>query len=295
VGALPVFICSVLLCVFMGLTNVAIYSGQSLMDFLGTASGAGTNASDDGSQAQPDVAPTLADGSTLIGEYRAVSQNTDEARTGNVKIAADALNGKTIAPGGTLSFCDAVPGPATNESYKEAPVVAEEGLRNERGGGINQVSSALYVAALRAGLTIEERHAHNVLVDYVPLGLDAAVNYSDQDLRITNPYDAAIKISATAEGEQVLIQITGNPLEDGLVYEPTSVITDYVIDANVIVNSDAGGEAHAAHYVVDSYLLSYHDGVNADKVLLATDTYAVSGGVTINLMGGTSDSAKPTK
>ena len=54
------------------------------------------------------------------------------------------------------------------------------------GGGICQVSTTLFNAAVKADLEIDERHNHSLTVGYVDLGKDAAVNWGSQDLRFTN-------------------------------------------------------------------------------------------------------------
>ena len=68
------------------------------------------------------------------------------------------------------------------------------------GGGICQVSSTLYCAALNAGLEITERHSHSKPVGYVPAGMDATVSWQSVDLKFVNNTDYPIKIAASAGG-----------------------------------------------------------------------------------------------
>jgi vancomycin resistance protein YoaR len=77
------------------------------------------------------------------------------------------------------------------------------------GGGICQVSSSLYNAALSAGLTIVERHAHYTLVASVPPGLDATVWYGQADLRLQNPYPWPIQLQVDVSQERLIVGIAG--------------------------------------------------------------------------------------
>jgi vancomycin resistance protein YoaR len=63
------------------------------------------------------------------------------------------------------------------------------------GGGICQVSSTLYNAALLGELNIVRRANHSIPVNYVPLGRDATVTDTGIDLVIENPHDHPIAIA----------------------------------------------------------------------------------------------------
>ena len=68
------------------------------------------------------------------------------------------------------------------------------------GGGVCQVSSTLYNAVLKAGLKIKERSRHSRVINYVPVGLDAAVSYGYLDLKFINNSDSYIAICAEVYG-----------------------------------------------------------------------------------------------
>ena len=75
-------------------------------------------------------------------------------------------------------------------------------------GGICQVSSTLYNAALLANLPIVERHNHSVAVDYVPVGTDATVTYGEADLRFKNDTDSPIIIKTGVQGGKLTVQLS---------------------------------------------------------------------------------------
>lgn len=110
-----------------------------------------------------------------IGSYEAISQSDDDERAENLRLAAEAINGYVIEPGATFSFNEVVGDTTAERGYKEAPVLYSSGLGSSDGGGICQVSTALYIAAVKADLEIVERHPHSVPSDYAPIGLLAAI------------------------------------------------------------------------------------------------------------------------
>lgn len=125
----------------------------------------------------------------LIGQFSTYSTNT-YAGTYNMQRALNSFDGYIIWPGQTMSFFG-VAGPCgAAEGYLAAGVVGGVGY----GGGICQASTTLYGATLRAGLTIVERRNHSVPSTYVPIGLDAMVNYGTSDFRVRNDYDFPVMI-----------------------------------------------------------------------------------------------------
>ncbi len=110
----------------------------------------------------------------------------DPDRVHNVRLAASRLRGLLLPTGFELSFNRAV-GPRTRQAgFREAPVLVDEELVPGDGGGVCQVSSTLFNAALLADLVVTARRNHTQPVPYVPLGRDATVVYGWLDLRVRN-------------------------------------------------------------------------------------------------------------
>src|SRR5687767_11452496 len=91
----------------------------------------------------------------------------------NARLAAEAINGKAIAPGEVFSFNRAVKSWSVDQGYVKAPVSFDGELVRAFGGGVCQTSSTLYNAALLAGLPIIERHPHVFRPQYIAPGRDA--------------------------------------------------------------------------------------------------------------------------
>lgn len=129
-----------------------------------------------------------------LGSYRTSLADRTEAQRHNIHQAVLALDGVVIEPGETFSFNETV-GPRTPErGYREAPAFLERDLVTSIGGGICQVSSTVYNAAILSGLKIVERHPHFRRVASVPPGRDATVWYGMADLRFMNPLPHPVRL-----------------------------------------------------------------------------------------------------
>jgi vancomycin resistance protein YoaR len=114
----------------------------------------------------------------------------------NATLAARALDGARIAPGGELSFNRTVGPWVRARDYRLAYVSYGGEMVLAYGGGVCQTSSTLYNAALLAGLEVRERDHHQWAPGYVAPGLDAAVAQGIADLRLVNPYRVPVRVSA---------------------------------------------------------------------------------------------------
>jgi hypothetical protein len=208
--------------------------------------------------------------SYTLGAYTAVSQSTDAARISNMAIAAHDLDGTQIAPGQTISLNELLGDTGDDRRYSEAPAYDGEGTVPERGGGVCQVSSAVYVAALQAGLSIVERHAHSVAVDYVPVGLDATLSYGSYDLKIRNGYAQPVALQVQSDGQTVTASVlcTDPQDSDEVERKATSEVTSRY-------KGYAGGSTRADYYDVTAYLVTYRAGQKEGKEEISSDTYQV--------------------
>ena len=140
--------------------------------------------------------------------------STNEKRNANLKLACAALNGVVLQPGETLSY-NATLGRRTEEAgYQKAPAYSGTRLIDSLGGGICQVSSTLYLASLYAELETVERVSHGYPAAYMPVGLDATVNWESPDLKIRNATDYPIKLVAEVDDGFVYIWIMGTETRD---------------------------------------------------------------------------------
>jgi len=121
----------------------------------------------------------------------------------NLALVQSRLDGVTLGPGELFSFWRLVGRPDEVHGFRVASNFIAGKVGFAEGGGICQLTSALYNAALLAGLDMLERHAHSIDAygpsRYVPLGRDATVVYGYKDLQFRNasavPMTLRIRIS----------------------------------------------------------------------------------------------------
>lgn len=135
-------------------------------------------------------------------------------RVHNIGLGAAAIHGILLAPGEEFSFNRVVGSSTREKGYREAPIIIGDRLVPGLGGGLCQVSSTLYNAALLANLSITERYNHSLTVAYLPPGRDATVSYDHLDLKFTNNHIHHILIGAELEGERLVFRIFGLHLEE---------------------------------------------------------------------------------
>ena len=138
-------------------------------------------------------------------------------RTHNLTLACQAINGTVLNAGETFSFNNVVGERTSAKGYRSATVYVGTKSVEELGGGICQVASTIYNAALLSEMTITERTWHQFFVTYVPGGLDATVYWGSVDLKFTNNTDYPIRINASVSGGYVNITIDGTKTNDHVV------------------------------------------------------------------------------
>lgn len=142
-----------------------------------------------------------------LGTYSTNYKQSNEERSHNISLAAEAINNHVIFPGERFSFNEVVGERTEEKGYKHAPVIVKGELTEDIGGGICQVSSTLFNAVDLKGIQIIERYGHSKQVPYVPPGKDAAVSWWGPDFVFKNIYNQPLLIRAAAKNGNLSIQI----------------------------------------------------------------------------------------
>jgi vancomycin resistance protein VanW len=145
----------------------------------------------------------------VLGAFTTSVQDRSPAQVHNIELATSALDGVLVRAGEVFSFADAVGECSSDRGYLPAPTIVEGRIESAPGGGVCQVSSTLYNAALLAGMEIVERHAHTYTVRSVPPGRDAAVSSGAQDLRFRNDRSHAVKLRAIISQNRLMMYVVG--------------------------------------------------------------------------------------
>jgi len=146
---------------------------------------------------------------SVLAAQTTVYNSYERDRTHNLKLAARAVDGVILKPGAEFSYNKTVGPRAKSLGFRDAPIFVNGQIEPGTGGGICQISSTLYQAALLAGMQIRQRSHHSMAVRYAPPGLDATVSYGVLDLKFVNPLRNAVYIKVEAEGGRARATIYG--------------------------------------------------------------------------------------
>ena len=239
-----------------------------------------------GQRTEPTV--TLAQLQGLFGKISSYTTKTtkDRDRNTNIAISAEAINGRMVLPGETLSFNNCTGQRTGAKGYREAGAIAGGVLVDDTGGGVCQTSSTLFNAVVRADLEIVERTAHSWPSSYVEKGEDATVNYPSLDFVFRNNGEFPVFVAAWYANNEVTVEIYGKMLENGMRIDLESTVvktikpSDEVIwveDESLPVGTTKPGRQKRTGYVVDTYKVYLdRDGNEIERKKLWTTNYRAS-------------------
>ncbi len=133
----------------------------------------------------------------------------DRSRGSNIALAASRINGTLLKPGDIFSYNKVVGPRIASAGFKDAPVIIKGELVPGIGGGICQVSSTLYNAALLSDMKIVRRSHHAFHVHYLPAGRDATVVDGAIDFQFQNNTSAPVYIAASSGGGRLRFTLYG--------------------------------------------------------------------------------------
>ncbi|WP_152559330.1 VanW family protein [Tumebacillus flagellatus] len=152
---------------------------------------------------------------TPIGTFStSLAGHNASGRVHNIMLACQKFNGKVLLPGEELSF-NQTTGDSNRpeDGWQLATVIVGKQFEQGYGGGICQVSSTMYNAVLRGGLTVTERYTHSLPVGYVEPGHDATVSYPELDFKFVNSMQTPVRLQTVVQGENVTATILALPPE----------------------------------------------------------------------------------
>lgn len=147
---------------------------------------------------------------TVLSYYTTHFDGKNENRDDNIRIAQKQLNHTLVPAGKDCSFNKTVGKRTREKGYKDAPVYFDNKLVLDAGGGVCQVSTTLFNAALRAGMIIASRSPHYAPAGYVPVGMDATVADDSLDFAFTNPFTRPVYIYTEMGDASITVYILGN-------------------------------------------------------------------------------------
>ncbi len=207
---------------------------------------------------------------------------SDDARATNIQVGAKILNGTLVPPHGEFSFNRSVLITA-EAGFVEAQVIDGERIGLDIGGGICQLSTTAFRAALYAGLPISEWHPHRYRLGFYELdgwkpGIDASIlqpegdPFGGGDLKFINPTSSWLLVESYTEWPRAFVVIYGPDLGYtvelsepvyGSEYQPTADLE--MVDSKLAPGSVVQTEWAMAGMEVTYYRTVY--GASGESVL----------------------------
>jgi vancomycin resistance protein YoaR len=242
-------------------------------------------------QEAPKLVPDeqLAEIKEVVAEFTTRFSAGNRPRAANLKLASSLINGVVLAPGEQFSFNQTVGQRTTRRGFRVAGIYANGRHDTGVGGGICQVSTTLYNAALLSNMHIVKKSNHSMPVPYVPVGRDATVNWGAQDLVLRNNYETPIALSSTYEPGRLTFRVLGKKQpglsvkieRTGLRSWRSGVKT--VVDGSLAPGRRRVIEGGSSGFSVHTHRLVFKDGKLVKKEPLGRSHYP--GGSTIIAIG----------
>jgi vancomycin resistance protein YoaR len=147
---------------------------------------------------------------TLLGRGESNFRGSSKSRVKNINVAANKISSTLLKPGEEFSFVNTLGKVDARNGYLPELVIKGNKTIPEYGGGICQVSTTLFRAALNAGLPILERRNHSYVVNYYGKpGLDATIYLPKPDFKFKNDTNHHILIQHYITGTTLYYEIYG--------------------------------------------------------------------------------------
>ena len=212
----------------------------------------------------------LRENCTLISEC-VTKTTSNEDRNVNIQLMCEAADGICLAPGEQLSLNDLVGQRTEEKGFRYSDAIIDGKIESDMGGGICQMAGTLYNAALMADIEIVERVRHTYPSTYLPIGLDATLNWNNKDLVIANNTEYPLYISTQFSDRTVTARIYGRPLEDGMTIRLRSEVINKTKPGNeeLIFTADLpAGERRVKQTALSGYEVMVYKEYWKDETML---------------------------
>lgn len=219
----------------------------------------------------------------LLGSYTTNYSSSGQNRCDNITNATSKINGTVLYPGDEFSVYEAIGPLDASNGYELAGAYENGQTVQSYGGGVCQVSTTLYNAAILAELEITERSNHSMIVTYVKPSMDAAIAGDYKDLKFVNNQDTPIYIEGYTQGKNVSFNIFGQetrPSNRKVSYE-SEVVSEQDPGTQFVATGDPVGyiatsqEKHTG-YVAKLWKVVTVDGVEESREEFNKSTYKAS-------------------
>lgn len=224
-----------------------------------------------------------------IASYTTYFNAEDRGRCENIAIAAELISGITVQPYGEFSFNQTVGRRTEEAGFQKAKIIMNGEYVLGTGGGVCQVSTTLYNAALKSGLTVTEFHPHSLQVSYVAPSRDAMVS-TQSDLCFINPHSFPVRLTAEVFDGGVRVYFSGK--KDAYRYEIVSrVLSEIPPPAPIVKDGEREEILRSPKNGVrsEAYLERYAGDKLLSRKRIRTDEYHPVQGIIVKKIGNTPD------
>jgi len=210
----------------------------------------------------------------LIGVGHSNFTGSSWSRKHNISTGASSANGTLIKPGEEFSMNTTLGEVNAATGYLPEMVIKGNETIPEYGGGLCQVGTTMFRAALNTGLPISERRNHSYRVRYYePAGTDATIYGPHPDLRFINDTENYILIQSRIEGNDIYFELWGT--KDGrtattttpVIYNIAAPPATKLIETDTLKPGEKKCTEHAI-YGADAYFdysVVYPDGEKKEE------------------------------
>jgi len=218
-----------------------------------------------------------------LSSFSSNFSSSSYGRSTNITLAVKSINGTLLMPGQSFSFNGTVGQRTAAKGYKPAPVDIGTKVGSDYGGGICQVSTSLYNAVIRSNIKSTERNHHSIPSTYIPLGMDATVDWGNLDYKFTNTLEYPIYIESYVINKKLTFNIYSNSSLTNKSYNLVNEVYDtvqpgptkYIDDPSLPIGSIVQDQFPLVGYNVRTYKNTIQNGNVINHELLTTDHYQV--------------------
>ena len=136
----------------------------------------------------------------LVASGTTYFKGSSSTRVYNIEVASEKFVGAVIPPGGVFSFNSTIEAVSGANGFEDSAIIWGDRTAVGVGGGVCQVSTTVFRAALEAGFPLLERYNHGYVVSwYGDPGFDATIYTPYVDFRFLNDTDAHLLIQPVVD------------------------------------------------------------------------------------------------
>jgi hypothetical protein len=135
-----------------------------------------------------------------------------QARNHNIHLAADHIDGDTIAPGASYSLNAGIGERTQARGYQGNGFIDEDGeIISVVGGGVSQIATTFFNASWFAGIELVSHKPHSQYLERYPAGREATIAWDLIDVVVTNDTPFPIEIATSYTASRVTVTLVGTP------------------------------------------------------------------------------------